>query len=575
MNLDSYIFRSLIISVVILCFYLMVYRNDNNYNVIRYYFLFGIASIVLLPLLEISYKVIIPISNTMETNELFKQVSIEDNFNSEATTTANSIKKINWFFILQTIYFIGVALLSARLIFQLLSIYKEYTSSEKVNWKGAVICIHPAVKSPFTLGNKIFVGNHSYLEDNKHEVLVHERVHLKQNHWIDMFLSEIISILFWFNPFTWYINRLIKQNLEFIADQGVLDSGIKIKPYIRSIICETMGAEAIVLANYFRDSRTKKRLKMMKKVKRSKWGHLKLLLLLPLISAFLWAFKNPVYVQEPPTNGTLDNTEVTYSPENGMQKKDAVTFHIKGNVNVSDTLMVLNKETGNYDKQIIVGNLPKTTVVAISKENGQVVKATIVDKNGQFGIDVKEGDKLVFSYIGYETQEILISNNKELNVIMKKATLLIDPGKYRAQFKGKILPPPPPPPPVEVVKNKKADKVVPPPPPPPVSKGDDDEPIFFIVEEMPEYIGGIEIYWQQLYSMAQYESEKTNLKGSIKVAFTVDENGTLQNVRSVEKTNTKESQTAVDIVSKLDQWKPGKQRGNPVSCNMLVEVEFE
>jgi beta-lactamase regulating signal transducer with metallopeptidase domain len=47
-------------------------------------------------------------------------------------------------------------------------------------------------------------------------------VHSEQNHTMDVLLTRIFSILFWFNPVIWLYQKAILQNLEFIADSEAL-----------------------------------------------------------------------------------------------------------------------------------------------------------------------------------------------------------------------------------------------------------------------------------------------------------------------------------------------------------------
>lgn len=51
---------------------------------------------------------------------------------------------------------------------------------------------------------------------------------------------------------------------------------------------------------------------------------------------------------------------------------------------------------------------------------------TTTDLDGNFTIDVPEGSRLVFSYLGMETQTIEVGNQKTLNVIMKEVTSQLD-----------------------------------------------------------------------------------------------------------------------------------------------------
>lgn len=59
-----------------------------------------------------------------------------------------------------------------------------------------------------------------------------------------------------------------------------------------------------------------------------------------------------------------------------------------------------------------------------------VVKGTnqgvVTDLDGKFFLDVPQGSVLVFSYIGMQTSEVRVTNNKQLNIVMKENTEAID-----------------------------------------------------------------------------------------------------------------------------------------------------
>ena len=47
-------------------------------------------------------------------------------------------------------------------------------------------------------------------------------VHIRQKHWLDLMLVQLLCILQWFNPVIWIYIRLIRQNHEYIADKVAL-----------------------------------------------------------------------------------------------------------------------------------------------------------------------------------------------------------------------------------------------------------------------------------------------------------------------------------------------------------------
>ena len=52
-------------------------------------------------------------------------------------------------------------------------------------------------------------------------------------------------------------------------------------------------------------------------------------------------------------------------------------------------------------------------------------RKTTTDFNGNYTIEVKKRDVLVFSYIGFESVEKKISGNKKINIAMKEEIMLL------------------------------------------------------------------------------------------------------------------------------------------------------
>ncbi len=71
------------------------------------------------------------------------------------------------------------------------------------------------------------MGNpHHHTASEMEQIVRHEMIHAKQYHSADILLSEIFTIIFWFNPFAWLLKKTLKQNLEFLTDRQVLATGI-------------------------------------------------------------------------------------------------------------------------------------------------------------------------------------------------------------------------------------------------------------------------------------------------------------------------------------------------------------
>lgn len=113
--------------------------------------------------------------------------------------------------ILWWIYVIGIFLLVNRLVWQTINIIKNLRKTG-YETKGSVKFVrtldYPASFSFFSF---VFVHS-STSEIEATEIVNHEREHIKQFHWIDLLLVEVLCIIQWFNPFSWVYAHFIKQN---------------------------------------------------------------------------------------------------------------------------------------------------------------------------------------------------------------------------------------------------------------------------------------------------------------------------------------------------------------------------
>ena len=80
--------------------------------------------------------------------------------------------------------------------------------------------------------------------------------------------------------------------------------------------------------------------------------------------------------------------------------------------------------------QLITGNVSdvnNTPIPGVNiSEKINPLNGVISDFDGNFSINVKPNSVLIFSYIGYETQEIIIKTKTNLNIILKEDLFSLD-----------------------------------------------------------------------------------------------------------------------------------------------------
>lgn len=101
-------------------------------------------------------------------------------------------------------------------------------------------------------------------------------------------------------------------------------------------------------------------------------------------------------------------------------------------------------------------------------------------------------------------------------------------------------------------------------------KQNQQEPVYQIVDNMPQFNGGI----GALSSFIRMELEKLELKhGKAFIEFIVTENGELIDIKLLKADNDLFGDYALQIVKIMPNWVPGVQNGNPVNVRVILPIE--
>lgn len=112
--------------------------------------------------------------------------------------------------------------------------------------------------------------------------------------------------------------------------------------------------------------------------------------------------------------------------------------------------------------------------------------------------------------------------------------------------------------------------------PPSVSTSDSDREgcIFILVESWPVYSGGVEEMWAIIHNNLVCPSNFRCVDGSVFVAFTVNEDGSLSDFEIVRGLGSPFDERALDVVRQMPDWSPGLQNGLPVRTKMVLPIKF-
>ena len=309
----------------------------------------------------------------------------------EATAKADAAASVDWYgWLLGSLGFIYwgiVAFLCGRFLVQLSSIlWLAHTSERVVIHETPVYALRKAA-GPFFFFRMVFLHPESHSDKETDEILTHECTHVSQWHSIDVILSEMMCMACWFNPFVWLLKREVRHNLEYLADNTVIQSGYDSKSYQYHLLGLAHHQSVTTLYNSFNVLHLKNRIMMMNKKRSPGIVRTKYLIFIPLVGILM----------------LLSNIEAVAR----------LTVRLANEATVSNAMVtatgILVDETG----QPLIG---ASVVVKGGKER------TITDKKGAFSLEVPANAILRCSYQGRESQEVLaadMTNNTHLSLSSK------------------------------------------------------------------------------------------------------------------------------------------------------------
>lgn len=185
------------------------------------------------------------------------------------------------------IYITIFALLIVRLLKQFVSIMRVRRQSKKIKYKdGTHIFLLMGSDASFSFFRWIFIYADAIQGGLADDIISHEKIHARQWHSVDVCLGQIFTVVYWLNPFSYLLMAELRRNLEHLADQGTLISGIDRKTYQMNLLKLTYRVYPAQIYNSFNYSHLKERIVMMNK----KPTHLSFCLVYLFIPALAVAF---------------------------------------------------------------------------------------------------------------------------------------------------------------------------------------------------------------------------------------------------------------------------------------------
>lgn len=518
----AYFLKVNVAFVLFYAFYRLLFYKDTFFKLRRASLLafFGLA--LLYPLLNIQEWV-------KEQEPMTEVIQIYSAMLPEMTVTPEVVVKTDWKGILLSassyMYWGVMALLFVRFFIQLSSILLLAYRSRRTVIHGVPVYRLDKPAGPFSFFKMIFIHPESHSEKEIDEILTHECTHVFQWHSVDVMICELITVICWVNPFAWLLKREVRHNLEYLADNTVIQSGYDCKSYQYHLLGLAHHYQAAAtLYNSFNVLHLKNRISMMNKKRSHGIGRTKYLIFIPL-AAFLMLLSNIEAVAR-------ITGEIAAEAVAGVKEATEI------NVLSEDDVKVSGQVIDDFNGPVIGANvIVKGTNVG-----------TITDTEGYFVLETTKNAVLRFSFPGMKAKEVAVKD-----------------------VQGKLK--------VQLYSDGSAQGSQSAPPPPPMSPQISTDPsdlVFTVVEVMPEFPGGQGALLQFLAKSIKYPviAQQNGIQGRVTCSFVVGKDGVIRNIEVIRGVDPSLDLEATRVISMMPKWKPGMQKGKEVSVKYTVPVTF-
>lgn len=538
-----YILKSAFCLALFYLFYRLLLSKETFHRFNRVALLCLLVLSCVVPLIEVGSE------GANEINRQFfswEEMLLMSELQTGEVAEAETVLSWGWKEVLLLVYLIGIVFFLVRTLWSLARMFGLLDGCKKERLEGGIyLFVHEKEIAPFSW-MKFIVLSKKDCEEGGEAILTHERAHIHHLHSWDLLLADVCVFFQWFNPAAWLLKQELQNIHEYEADEWVINQGIDAKRYQLLLIKKAVGTRLYSMANNLNHSSLKKRITMMIKKKSNPWARLKYLYILPLAAASVAAFARP---------------EVSNS------------FEEISSVKVSDLASIMKA-----DGEKSVENLsPKKVKVAgkvIEEKNGKpVTGASIIVRgttngtlaiDGKFSIEANEGDVLVVSFIGLQTQSVIVpkGGSESMVVSMKEEVQNLEEMVivgYAPQDDGVI----------QVTSVKKEEEA-------PAPKADEEQVVFQLVEEMPSFPGGMNECMMFLAKNMKYPvaAQQAKIEGRVIVQFVVDRDGSIKDAQVVRSVSPELDAEAVRVIGLMPKWNPGKQRGKAVAVKYTMPIMF-
>ncbi|MDP2721958.1 MAG: M56 family metallopeptidase [Bacteroidales bacterium] len=515
-NLVSYFLQSSVVMGIAYLIYRFVYQKEGYYIFNRVYLLSAFLLALVLPLIPFNIdEFLFGNSPTLSVVQypikavnaiLLGEVTIFAHADDVSATPAWHVS--DWMMI---VYLLGLLWGFLRLAVRIFQLGRVITTAEKQQRDGLTFVMLPDDSPVFSFFHYVFISQKELDQpESGQQIIEHEQQHAFQLHSLDMLFAELVSVVFWFNPFSYLLKNNMRENHEFMADKAVLTRHPDAGYYRMLLINHSSILENQLLTHNFSYLLLKRRLFMMKNVKNP----------VRMVAKLLWIFIGSalalVACSDATKQVTLPENVVKIDiPEAPQLPKDSVNLIFGFN---------MNERKADFIARL--GNGQSCKLEVFNKKNELI--ATIFDTQmgpGDYrttwnitpGVDY-------FSYVFTAGDKRMTGNS------------YIDPSKTYNEETG-----------VYTVVDQ--------------------------MPEFHDGMGALMTFLSSNITYPE-QAKKDTISGRVFINFIIEKDGSVSNVKVLRGIGGGCDEEAVRVVSSMPKWKPGLQNGEAVRVAYNLPIKF-
>ena len=432
--------------------YIFGLQKETFFSGNRWFLLSGLIVSVLLPL------VIIPI--------YIYQAPVTYQFTTVPTlNNQTAASPITWLNVATLLYGLGVLFFIIKFVLELISL-KVFISKLNITKKqGYNIALTDDQISPFSFFKYIVFNPNQFTETELTHIQNHEKVHASEYHSIDILLSKLSTILFWFNPIIWLYKKAVIQNLEYIADCKSITQNTSTKTYQKVLLKTAVPSHQMALTTNFYNSLIKKRILMLNTSKSKTIHALKYAIIAPVLFIFMMSFNTKtvyktkdqtssvhlkseseisVIITKDDSDAQLDALVETFASQNvilkiGKTKRNAASeitaISIKASSENSNVAYTKDSDTPISPIKISFNSSTNTVKIGESQPSSDIVftstkNASKVDSNNKnsFVINTSDGASITVKKLGEDDTDqnvMFISEDGKTTHVTTKSEIVV------------------------------------------------------------------------------------------------------------------------------------------------------